>query len=101
MNIKKVWNNAPGFVKNKYFISLLIFASWMLIFDQNDLVSQLQLQGELGQLQDDKEYFLGEIEKTTADLDELMSDNDKLEKFAREKYYMRKPNEEVFVIVEK
>ena len=100
MNIKEYWQRAPKFIKNKYFLSLLGFAFWMLIFDQNDLISQLKLQTELGKLEEDKEYFLIEIEKTNYEMNELMSDNEQLEKFAREKYLMRKPNEEVFVIVE-
>lgn len=100
MNIKEYWNKAPKFVKSKYFLTLLGFAIWMLIFDQNDLISQFKLQAELGKLEEDKEYFLQEIEKTNIEMDELMSDNEQLEKFAREKYLMRKPNEEVFVIVE-
>ena len=99
MNFKEIINNTPSFIKNKYFITTLIFAIWMLVFDQNDFISQLKLQRELFNLEDDKTYFLNEIEKTRNDLDELMSDNEKLEKFAREKYLMRKPNEEVFVIV--
>lgn len=100
MKLKEYWLRVPKFLKNKYMVTALAFFLWVLIFDQNDLISQIQLQIEINQLQEDKEYFEKEIIKTSESLEELMSDNRKLEKFAREKYYMRKPNEELFVIVQ-
>lgn len=54
---------------------------------------------ELGKLEDDKAFYQEEIQKTIADLEELKSNPKSLEKFAREKYLMKKDNEELFVIV--
>jgi cell division protein DivIC len=98
--IKLYWDKVPSFLKNKYAITGILFAFWMLFFDQHDIVSQLQLQGELHQYEEDKEYFRKRITETEQDLNELLTNEDNLEKFAREKYLMKKDNEDVFVIVE-
>jgi len=86
-------------LKNKYAITGILFGLWMLFFDQHDIVSQLQLQSELRQYEEDKEYYRKRITETEKDLNELLTNEDNLEKFAREKYLMKKDNEEVFVIV--
>lgn len=86
-------------VKNRYTLTLFAFLMWMLFFDEHDTISQTKHRGELHQLEEDKKYYRGEISKTKADLDELMTNPEKLEKFAREKYLMKKDDEEVFVIV--
>jgi len=80
-------------------LSALIFAGWMIFFDQYNVIYQLELRSELNELRDSKDWYKEQIDKTRADLDELLTDNKKLEKFAREKYLMKKPDEEIFVIV--
>ncbi len=80
-------------------MSALIFAGWMIFFDQYNVIYQLELRSELNELRDSKDWYKEQIDKTRADLDELLTDNKKLEKFAREKYLMKKPDEEIFVIV--
>ena len=80
-------------------ITGLAFAVWMAFFDQNDLISQVQLRMELSQLKQDKTYFEEEIARTRDELEELLTDNEKLERFARERYLMKKDDEVVFVIV--
>lgn len=98
--IKEYWGKVPSFLKNKYALTSILFAFWMLFFDQHDFISQLQLQSELKQYQEDKEYYRKRITETEQDLNELLTNEDNLEKFAREKYLMKKDNEDVFVIVE-
>ena len=71
----------------------------MIFFDQYNVIYQLELRSELNELRDSKDWYKEQIDKTRADLDELLTDNKKLEKFAREKYLMKKPDEEIFVIV--
>lgn len=97
--IKRVWNNLPWFLKTRYALTLAAFAVWMMFFDQHNMIRQIELRAELYQLDSDKEYYQAEIISIKEDLDELLSDNSKLEKFAREKYFMKKPNEEIFVFV--
>jgi len=86
-------------IKNKYVIASLAFVIWMMFFDRNDLSSQYHYQSQLKELQQEKEFYTKEIEKVQTDLDDLTSDPRKLEKFAREKYYMKKDNEDVYVII--
>ncbi|HUH17845.1 FtsB family cell division protein [Albibacterium sp.] len=86
-------------VKNKYVIASLAFIVWMLFFDRNDLSSQYHYQSQLKELQQEKEFYTKEIEKVENDLNDLTSDPKKLQKFAREKYFMKKENEDVYVII--
>ena len=90
----------PTYLKNKYSITLAVFVIWLLFFDQNNMILQAQNKWELWELEEEKEYYLQEIELTKIDLEELTSDMNSLERFAREKYLMKKDNEEVFVFVE-
>ncbi|CAA9250189.1 MAG: Cell division protein DivIC (FtsB), stabilizes FtsL against RasP cleavage [uncultured Cytophagales bacterium] len=73
---------------------------WMLFFDTNDLVSQYQLRKKVRDLEDKKGYFTEKIEEVNKDRRELMSNPQLLEKFAREKYLMKRQGEEVFIIVD-
>ena len=72
----------------------------MLFIDSNDFVSQYKLSNKLSTLEEQKSYYLEKIEQVKKDREELMSDDKLLEKFAREKYFMKKETEDVFVIVE-
>ena len=85
--------------KNKFFIITVAFIVWMLFFDKNDLVSQFEYHQQVNNLKQERDFYKSETEKVSKDLDELTSDPEKLEKFAREKYLMKKDNEDVFVIV--
>ena len=71
----------------------------MSFFDKNDLFSQYELIQKLKKLQAEEKYYQTEIEKNTNDMNELRTNPASLEKFAREKYLMKKDNEEIFVIV--
>ena len=72
---------------------------WVTFFDKNDLLSQRQLTNQLKELEAEKQYYAGEIAKNKNEINELETNAASLEKFAREKYLMKKDNEEVFVIV--
>lgn len=84
---------------NKYFLSASIFAAWMLFFDRNDLMSQYDYRSELKKLQEEKDFYTKETELVKTTLAELTTDQTKLEKFAREKYLMKKENEDIYVII--
>ena len=86
-------------IKNKYFLALVAFVLWVGFFDKNDFYSQLELHRQVKELEKEKQYYLTEIEKNKQELNALQNDPKMLEKFAREKYFMRKDNEDVFVIV--
>ena len=86
-------------LRNKYFIASIAFVTWMLFFDRNDLMSQYEYRRQLSKLQAEKEFYMIESAKAIKDLNELTTNRAKLEKFAREKYLMKKDNEDVFVII--
>lgn len=86
-------------VRNKYFLVTLAFAIWMIFFDKNDLYSQYQYSQQLSKLKSERDFYQKETAQVTKDLDELTSNKAKLEKFAREKYLMKKENEDIFVVV--
>ena len=92
----KIW----PWVKNKYVITLLVFIIWMLFFDQNSLLDRIRMYSEIRQLEDEQEYYEQEIKKDSTRLHELTTDKDNLEKYAREQFYMKKPDEDVFVVIE-
>ena len=85
--------------RNKYFLVSSIFLVWMVFFDRNDLFSQYEYHLQVSKLKQERDFYQKETAKVHQDLDELTSNKEKLEKFAREKYLMKKENEDVFVIV--
>ncbi|RFZ86117.1 septum formation initiator family protein [Mucilaginibacter terrenus] len=85
-------------IKNKYFLVTVAFVVWMIFFDRNDLFSQYQYHQQLNKLEQERDFYKTETANVNRDLDELSSDKVKLEKFAREKYLMKKDNEDVFVV---
>ncbi len=93
------WENLPKWLKNKYTYVTLGFIVYLFFFDQHNLISQYKLRAELYELQQSQQWYLEQIDQTRSDLDELLTNDEKLEKFAREKYLMKKDNEEIFVIV--
>lgn len=90
----------PSFTRNYYFIAIITFLIWMLFFDANDFISQYQMRREVTDLQEKKQFYLEKIEEVKKERKELLSNPKLLEKFAREKYLMKKNAEDVFVVVE-
>lgn len=84
-------------MSNKYFLILLVFAVWMVFFDTNSFFVHKELNDETNELQNNKEYFQKEITKDKTFIQKL-DDDDEMEKFARETYYLKKENEEIFII---
>jgi cell division protein FtsB len=83
---------------NKYTITLIIFLIWMLFFDRNDLFTQYKLWADYKKLEKEKLFYINEIEKDAARLKELKTNRKTLEKFSRERYLMKRDNEEIFII---
>lgn len=91
----------PAFTRNFYISVLSVFAIWMLLFDANDLISQFKLWRQVKKQEDDKKFYMQAIEKVRKERKEVMGSPQLLEKFARERYLMKKNTEDVFVIVKK
>lgn len=90
----------PRFTRNFYFLSGTVFFVWMLFLDGNDLINQVRLTYQLNSLEREKEYYEEKIVEVEKQKQELMNDPAMLEKYAREKYLMKKPNEDIYVVVE-
>jgi cell division protein FtsB len=88
-------------LKNKYLLTLVGLAVWVIFFYKNDLRTQIELKKDVKQLEDERNYYAREISGITENIRELTSNPLTLEKFAREKYYMKRDDEDIFVIVEK
>ncbi len=95
----KFLNRILPWIKNKYIITIVVFIVWMTFFDRNDFISQYSYRQELNKLEADKSYYISEISAMKRNTFELTSDSGNLEKFAREKYLMKKDDEDIFLIV--
>lgn len=82
---------------NIFLIIFAIFAIWMLFFDANSLLIHNELNNDIDDLNDEKEFYIKEIEKDNKELKKLSTDEG-LEKFAREEYYMKRDKEEIYII---
>lgn len=89
----------PKIFKNRYFYTGLAFLIWLLFFDANNLIYQSKLSSKLKQARQQKEFYLNEIKNDSTSLKELMTNKETLEKFAREKYLMKKDNEDIYLVV--
>ena len=97
------WENIqekiPQRFRNKYLLTATLFLVWILLFDANSLVDRYRDMRALRKLESDREYYGARIEEERRKLNELRTSNDNLEKFAREQYYMKEPDEDIFIIV--
>ena len=84
-------------LSNKYVLLGLIFAIWMFFLDSNSWFIHHELNQEINELKENKEYYQKEISRDKAIIGTL-EDSIELEKFARQKYYMKRPNEEIYII---
>jgi cell division protein DivIC len=90
----------PKSLRNFYVIVAVCFFVWMLFLDSNDLISRFKMTSKLNALEGEKAYYVEKIGEVQQDRDELLSNKELLEKFAREKYLMKKETEEIFILEE-
>lgn len=88
------------YTKNFYVVFTLFFVVWMFFMDSNDIFSQFKLRSKLTELEKQKEFYLERKEKIQEDREELLSNYEMLEKFARERYLMKRKTEDLYVVVE-
>ena len=91
---KKPWLKI---VSNKYLLISLLFGVWMLFLDNYSYMDQRQINKQIDELQDNKKYYQDEIRKDNQSV-KLLKNQDQVEKYAREKYHMKKDSEDVFII---
>ncbi len=83
---------------NKYLITGIAFAVWMMFFDRNDVSLQLKRIYELNKLQKSEKTMALQIANTKQELELLKTNPETLERYAREKYMMKKDNEDLFIV---
>jgi cell division protein DivIC len=91
---KKTWLKI---VSNKYLLISLLFSIWMIFLDNYSYMDQRQLNKQIEELQDNKKYYQEEIKKDKQSI-KLLKNEDQVEKYAREKYYMKRENEDIYII---
>ncbi len=84
----------------KYHIAIAIFLFIILIWDDNNIFNRIMLDHKINQLQSEIEHYEGIIQESTDRINELKTNSDNLEKFARENYLMKKNDEDIFIVEE-
>jgi cell division protein DivIC len=87
------------FLKNFYVYTSLAVLIWVLVMDVNSVSTQFLNAIKISDLKKERVYYLEAIEALKKESEETLGNDKRLERFAREKYYMRKPTEDVFVLV--
>ena len=85
------------FISNKYVISLLFFVTWLLFLDNYSYLDHRILNQQIDELERQKNYYKEEISNDQKNIKQL-KDPDQIEKFAREKYYMKKDSEDIYIV---
>jgi cell division protein DivIC len=95
----KILAHIPSWLKNRYLLTAIGFAVWILFFDSRDFItSHFRERNELNKLEESKKYYEQQIATTKQELEQLKTNPALLEKYAREKYLMKRDNEDLFWI---
>lgn len=100
MDVQQIGKKILPRLKNKFILTTLVFLLWLIIFDRSnwfDMVGEIRA---IHNLKNEKEYYQKKIETDRQRLNELKTNDENLEKFAREQYLMKKPNEDIFIVEE-
>lgn len=97
--LQNMYEKIPGPLRSRYALVVYAFLIWLLFFDAFNLLYRWELYQELQQARQQKHFYQSEMKEIRADLNALMTDTSTLERFAREKYLMKRPSEDLFVIV--
>ncbi len=97
----KLLTHIPSWIRSKYFIAFATFCVIILFLDKNDFFTQLDRRKELKELRQNKKYYQTQIATERKELEALKNNPATLERYAREKYLMKRDNEELFLVPEK
>ena len=97
MNVK---DKIAKVLSYKYLVAIVLFLAYILFFDENSIVEHQKNKQQLQELLQQKEYYKNRIKSDRQKLEDLRSGKENLEKFAREQYFMSKPDEDVFIVEE-
>ncbi|MCX6190278.1 MAG: septum formation initiator family protein [Bacteroidetes bacterium] len=84
-------------LKNKYYVVMLAFVVWISFFDGNNVYEIYKFRVTYHQLQKERNFYLTETAKVNAEKQELFSNEKSLEKFARERYFMKRDDEDIYI----
>jgi cell division protein DivIC len=98
--LKKTGKKLGKILLNKYLIVFLAYTVFVTFFDQHSLIHRWQTHQKITQLEKEYKFYQEEIKSNRQKKYELQSSNNNLEKFAREHYYMKKENEDIFIVKE-
>lgn len=98
INKMKFLTHIPSWIKNKYLLTGVFFAIWMAFFDPKDILSDLERRDKLNELQTSELHLKQQITDAKQELDLLKNNAQSIEKYAREKYLMKKDNEDLFIV---
>ncbi len=93
-----IFHKIPSILKNKYLIAGAFFLVWMFFFNEKDLISEFKRKGKLKELQKSEAHLSALIKETKQELGQLKTNAQTIERYAREKYLMKKDNEDLFII---
>ena len=94
----KLLTRLPAWLKNKYLLAGIIFLVYLAFIDDRDLLANYRRHQQLKDLEKSAAYYQQEIQKTKNELNQLKTDAATLEKYAREKYLMKRDNEDIYII---
>jgi len=94
----KLLSRTLFFLRNKFLLASAAFVVWMLFFDRNDVFTQMERRSELNELKQSKQYFEKQIAENRKFSKDLQFNASAIEKYAREKYLMKRDNEDLFII---
>ena len=89
----------PPVLRNKYILTIIIFIVWLVLLDSNNLIARYKEMKNLRKLKAEREYYTKRIEEDKSKLQQLRTDDQNLEKFAREQYKMKKPDEDLYIVL--
>lgn len=101
MKLKAVFRFGLDVLLNKFVLTLLIFGTWVLVFDQHNLVDRWKARRHLNQLKQDTTWYHQKIRDDLESIRLLETSSENLERFAREQYLMKAPDEDVYIILKK
>ena len=96
--INELIDKIPNYLKNKYLIAVVLFIVWIIFFDNFNIIKQSKIKKNIKQLEENKKFYIQEITKDSSEYYDLLNDAEKREKFAREKFLMKKEDEDVYII---
>ena len=99
--IKDLYQKLPAPLRNKYLITFIVFLVWIFFIDKFDIITQIKMNKEFKQLKEQQEFYKSEVKKDSTIIYNLNNNPEEQERFARERFLMKKDNEDLYIVREK